>query len=83
VTACPYSAIFPEDEVPPVFIARGGEYINRLGLASHYEGINHHGDEVILDCVKQLEAGEKVNLAEDIQANYKFYSEGPGYGANG
>jgi len=81
VPACPYGAIFPEDEVPSAYVARGGEYISRVGLTGHYEGLNHHGNQVVLDCVRQLEAGEVVDLRQDIQANYDFFRNGPGYDA--
>lgn len=81
VPECPYEAIFPEDEVPDAYEAQGGEYISRVGLTGHYEGINHHDETVVLDTVKQLEAGEIVDLTEDIQANYDYFAEGPGYSA--
>ena len=80
VPECPYEAIFPEDEVPSTYTASGGEYISRKGLSGQYEGTDHHGETVSLDCVKQLEAGEVVDLTEDIQANYDFFEDGPGYG---
>jgi len=81
VPECPFEAIFPEDEVPSAYTANGDEYISRLGLSGHYEGENHHGEAVVLDCVRQLEAGEVVDLTEDIQPNYDYYSKGPGYDA--
>jgi ferredoxin len=81
VPECPYSAIFPEDEVPAAYTARGGEYINRVGLSGHYEGANRDKQAVVLDCVRQLEAGEVVDLTQDIQANYDYYDKGPGYDA--
>jgi len=79
VPECPYSAIFPEDEVPSAYTARGGEFINRVGLTGHYEGENHAGEVVVLDSVKQLEAGEIVDLTEDIKPNYAYFEDGPGY----
>jgi ferredoxin len=54
VPECPYEAIFPEDEVPSAYEAKGGEYISRLSLSGHYEGTDHHGDAVVLDCPAQL-----------------------------
>jgi len=36
---------------------------------------------VVLDSVRELEAGETVDLTEDIQVNYDFFESGPGYGA--
>ena len=81
IPECPYEAIFPEDEVPSSYTARGGEFISKIGLTGHYEGTNHHSEKVILDCVRKLEAGEVVDLTEDIQANYAFFQKGPGYQA--
>lgn len=81
VPECPYEAIFPEDEVPEAYKAKGGEFISRIGLKGHYEGVNHHGDSVVLDTVRALEAGEVVDLTVDIQPNYDYYQKGPGYSA--
>ncbi|MCJ7701747.1 MAG: ferredoxin family protein [Anaerolineales bacterium] len=80
IPECPYEAIFTEDEVPAAFEAAGGEYINRVGLSGHYEGEDAEGNPVVLDTVKQLEAGEVIDLTEDIQPNYAFFEDGPGYG---
>ena len=80
VPECPYDAIFPEDEVPAAYEAAGGEFINRPDLTGHYEGRDLDGNPVILDTVQELEAGEVVDLTEDIQSNYDFFEEGPGYG---
>lgn len=79
IPECPYAAIFPEDEVPSAYTAKGGEYINRLGYSGHYEGTNHNGESVLLDTVKQLEAGEVVDLTADTQSNYDYFQSGPGY----
>jgi ferredoxin len=81
VAECPVSAIFPADEVPAAYTAKGGEFINKLGLTGHYEGTNHHGKPVVLDTVRQLTAGETVDLTPDTQANADFFKSGPGYGA--
>ena len=82
VPACPYNAIFPEHDVPAAYTAKGGEYVSRVGLTGHYEGTNEHGVKVILDTVKQLEAGEVVDLTADIQPNYAYFESRPGYKAN-
>ena len=82
VPECPYEAIFPEDEVPSAYIAKGGEYINKLGLDGHYEGENHDGEAVVLDTVKTLEVGEELDLTENIKSNYDYFEDGPGYSAN-
>jgi len=81
VTECPFGAIFPKDEVPAAFTAKGGEFINRVGLTGHYEGKNHHGQPVVLDSVKQLAAGEKVDLTPEIALNEEYFKSGLGYGA--
>ncbi len=83
IPECPFEAIFPEDEVPSVYTAKGGEYISKVGFTGHYEGTNHHGEKVVLDSVQQLKAGEVVDLTEDIKPNYDFYKTGPGYNALG
>ena len=67
--------------VPSPYTAAGGEYLSRVGLSGHYEGENHSGEPVVLDSVRQLEAGEEVDLTEDIQPNYDYFTSGPGYSA--
>jgi ferredoxin len=81
VPECPYAAIFPEDEVPAAYTAKGGGFINRVGLSDHYEGTDHDGNSVALETVKQLAKGETVDLSTDKQANYDYYKKGPGYSA--
>ncbi len=81
VPECPFSAIFPEDEVPSAYTAKGGEYINRVGLTGHYEASNHHGNAVVLETTRQLAAGEVVDLTPDTPLNYDFFKSGPGYSA--
>ena len=81
IPECPFEAIFPEDEVPTSYTAKGGEYISNLGLKGHYEGTNHHGEKVVLDSVRQLAAGEAVDLSPDIQPNYDYFTKGAGYKA--
>ncbi len=82
VPACPYNAIFPEHDVPSAYVAQGGEYLSRVGFTGRYEGVNHHGVNVVLNTVKQLDPGETVDLTLDIQANYEYFKSGPGYKAN-
>jgi len=81
VPECPFAAIFPADEVPAAYTAKGGEFINRVGLTGHYEGTNHHGKLVTLDTVRQLTAGDVVDLSVDIPVNEAFFKSGPGYAA--
>jgi ferredoxin len=82
IPECPYEAIFPEDEVPTAYKAKGSEFISKVGLVGHYEGTNHHGVKVVLETTKKLTADEVVDLTEDIQPNYDYFSKGPGYSAN-
>jgi len=79
VPECPFNAIFPEDEVPSAYKAKGGELISKIGLTGHYEGTDHHGNPVKLDCTRSLAAGEVVDLTEDIPVNKQYFTEGPGY----
>jgi len=83
VPECPYGAIFPIDDVPPAYTAKGGEYISKVGLTGHYEGKNHSDMPVVLDCVRKLDAGEVIDLTADISSNGKYFKDGPGYTALG
>jgi ferredoxin len=82
IPECPFEAIFPEDEVPSAYKAKGGEKVSMVGLSEHHDGVDHHGKPVVLNCVRTLKAGEVVDLTKDIQPNYDFYTKGPGYKAN-
>jgi len=79
IPECPYGAIYPEDEVPNQYNAKGGEHINQKQFTGHYEGKNCHGKDVVLNTVKTLETGEIINLRDDIELNYAFFQSGPGY----
>jgi NAD-dependent dihydropyrimidine dehydrogenase PreA subunit len=82
IPECPYGAIFPEDDVPSSYKAKGGEFISKVGLNGHYEGTDNNGKKVVLDTVKKLEAGEEVDLTHDIKSNYDYFKTGPGYSAS-
>jgi ferredoxin len=73
VRECPFHAIFPEDEVPAAFRAVGGEYINQAELTGHYEAVNHHGEQIVLDTTRVLQAGEVVDLRESVRLSREFY----------
>jgi ferredoxin len=85
VAECPYLAIFPEEEVPAAYVAKGGEYLSMpvgtAGFSTVYEGTNHDGDAVHLEATRILDAGEVVDLTPDIPKNREFFSDGPGYSA--
>jgi ferredoxin len=88
VPECPFEAIFPEDEVPSSYSAKGGEKqampSGTAGYTESYTGSNHHGEPVSINGqVKTLQAGETVDLTNDIKPNYDFYKDGPGYSAAG
>ena len=73
VNECPLHAIFPENEVPAAFQAKGGEYLNAYSFNGHYEGVNHNGEAVVLDTTRVLAAGEVVDLRGSIQLNRDFF----------
>ncbi len=85
VPECPFEAIFPEDEVPSEYVAREGQRLSKPvgtpGFDEEYEGEDHNGEPVHLKATKTLSEGEVVDLTPDIEANYKFFQEGPGYDA--
>jgi len=73
VPECPYHAIFPEDEVPSAYQAKGSELINQVDLTGHYENTNHRKEKIVLETTKELNAGETLDLRASIRANYDFY----------
>ncbi len=87
VPECPWAAIFPEDEVPAAYKAKGGEYLSMPvgteGFNTVYDGHNHNGEAVHLEATRILAAGEVVDLTPDIAANAAFFKDGPGYSAAG
>jgi ferredoxin len=82
---CPVGAIFPEDEVPSAYKAKGGETqsmpVGTAGFTTVYDGKNHDGDPVHLEATKVLAAGDVVDLTPAIEANNDFFKNGPGYNA--
>lgn len=63
VTECPFEAIFEETGVPDDYEMSAGQ------------------ERIPWDTKTKVaaEGGEVVDLTEDIQPNYKFFEEGPGY----
>ncbi len=84
VPECPYEAIFPEEEVPFDFEANSGQWIvNTKALLSDGQPLEGEvdGNDVKVLNAKQLAGGENLDLTEDIEPNYEFFSGGPGYDA--
>ncbi len=73
IPECPYHAIYPEDEVPSAYQAKGGELLNQAGLNGHYENTNHRKEQIVLETTRALAQGETVDLRDSIKANYEFY----------
>jgi ferredoxin len=74
IPECPYSAIFPEAEVPVAFRARGGELINRPDLKGHDEGVGHDGEAIVLETTRVLAGGEILDLTDSIRLSHEFQS---------
>jgi ferredoxin len=85
VPECPWAAIFPEDEVPSAYKAKGGEHLSQQvgtsGFAEVYDGKNHDNDPVHLTGTRTLKAGETIDLTPEIAVNAAYYKKGPGYNA--
>jgi ferredoxin len=63
IPECPYEAIFTEDDVPSDY-----------EMAADQERLLFEGGEQV-----KYEGGEVVDLTPDIQPNYTFFEDGPGY----
>ena len=87
VPECPFTAIFPEDEVPSAYKAKAGDRLSKpvgtAGFTEPYDGADHDGKPVHVDATRTLKAGEVVDLTVDTPVNAAFYKEGPGYNAAG
>jgi ferredoxin len=85
VPECPFAAIFPEDEVPVSYKAKGKEALSMPagtpGFAMPYDGTNHDGEAVHLEGTRVPTAGELVDLTPAMEINAAFFKEGPGYSA--
>lgn len=82
---CPFAAIFPLEEVPAAYKAKGGEHLSMPvgtpGFSEVYEGTNHDGEPVHLEATRTLAADEVVDLTPAVQSNVDFFKTGPGYSA--
>jgi formate hydrogenlyase subunit 6/NADH:ubiquinone oxidoreductase subunit I len=85
VAECPFEAIFPMDEVPSAFKAKGGEHLSMpkgtAGYDEKYDGNDHEGNPVHLVATRTLKAGEVVDLTPSIDGNAQYFKTGPGYNA--
>jgi NAD-dependent dihydropyrimidine dehydrogenase PreA subunit len=81
VMECPFEAIFPEEEVPSAWVAKEGQWISRADGNEIYEGMDHEKQPIRIEHVRRLKAGEVVDLRPDIEANRRYFREGPGYSA--
>ena len=85
IPECPFQAIFPEDEVPEAYLAVGGDVQSMPkgtpGFDQTFDGHDYEGNEIHLDHTRNLSPNEEVDLTEDIQPNYDYFEEGPGYTA--
>ncbi|MEM7801239.1 MAG: ferredoxin family protein [Chloroflexota bacterium] len=89
VPECPYEAIFPEEEVPFDFEVQdthdGGTWVAHLKEVypdgEQLAGVEIGGQTVHVLNAKKIEPGVVLDLTEDIEPNYNFFEEGPGYDA--
>lgn len=73
VPECPFHAIYPADETPKTYKAKGGEVINAMGLSGNYEAASHTGEAIKLQTTRTLTAGEVIDLTPAIASNQDFY----------
>jgi len=85
IPECPFEAIFVEDEVPDTYEVKGEEQLSMpkgtAGFDEVFDGTDHNGEAVHLEGVRTPEAGETIDLTQDIQPNYDYFQDGPGYSA--
>jgi len=88
VPECPYEAIFPEEEIPVDFVVQdihdGGTWIamkkeDMAGEPLVNAEVGEHQVNV-LNAIK-IAPGTELDLSEDIEPNYDFFVDGPGYDA--
>jgi ferredoxin len=83
VNACPLHAIFPAEEVPFQYVARGGEVISKpvdtFGFSERYKGLDCNNQPILLFATRTMKAGEAFDFSDDVSANRDFFDQGPGY----
>jgi NAD-dependent dihydropyrimidine dehydrogenase PreA subunit len=87
IRECPYMAIFPEDEVPSAFTAKGGEVLSKPAGTSGYDQpfdlLDFNGKPVHLEHTRKMEPDEVIDLTGDTAVNADYFTNGPGYQAMG
>jgi len=85
VPECPFHAIFTEDDVPETYYAFGGEVqsmpTGTPGFDEVLDAYDYNGSAIRIEHTRTLEADQEINLRKDIQINYDYFAEGPGYDA--
>ncbi|HAX97695.1 MAG TPA: hypothetical protein DCY12_02050 [Candidatus Atribacteria bacterium] len=81
---CPNSAIFEKESVPVAYAAKGGERVSMpagsAGYEESWEGKDRQGEAVKLPATRALKVGEVIDLTPAIEANARYFTEGPGKG---
>ena len=83
IPACPVGAIFTKNDVPPAYVANGGEI--QTGKASNphfttpFDGFNYEGLPVFLPHTRTLVENEIIDLTDSTDENRLFFEIGPGY----
>jgi hypothetical protein len=49
------------------------------GFTEPFDGHDYEGNEIHLNHTRTLAPDEEVDLTKDIQPNYDYFEEGPGY----
>ncbi len=85
VPECPYLAIFPLEEVPTSYKAKGNELlaakVGTPGFTETFDGKDHFGKPVHMPAVRKMKAGEVIDFTPANDINAAFFKEGPGYTA--
>jgi NAD-dependent dihydropyrimidine dehydrogenase PreA subunit len=83
IRECLYKAIYPLDEVPVEYHAKGGEIlcapVGTPGFEQTTEIKDFNNKTVRLPAARRLIAGDTVDLSPAIQLNMDFFNAGPGY----
>jgi hypothetical protein len=51
------------------------------GFDQPFDGFDYDGNPVHLDHTRRLSPDEELDLTQDIQPNYDYFQDGPGYNA--